>query len=109
VYGLLSRHARPGSTVHPLRLVPGRNLSPVHGTALVAPTGEKTVLLVHDDTTRRARIDLELPPTLQARRWERVTTDRVRIRQPLPAIEPASPARVPVVLNPMSLTVLTAS
>ena len=38
-----------------------------------------------------------------------MTTDRVRIQQPLPAIEPASPASVPVVLNPMSLTVLTAS
>jgi hypothetical protein len=109
VYGLLSRHARPGSTVYPLRLNPGRNLSPVHGTALVAPTGEKTVLLVYDDTTRRARVDLQLPPALRAKRWERVTTDRVRIQQPLPAIEPGSPASVPVVLNPMSLTVLTAS
>jgi hypothetical protein len=109
VYGLLSRHARPGSTVHPLHLTPFRNLSPVHGTLLVAPSGEKTVLLVHDDASKRARVDLQLPPALQAKRWARVTTDRVRIQQALPAIEPAAPASVPVVLNPMSLTVLTAS
>jgi len=108
VYGLLSRHARPGSTVHPLSLTPGRNLSPVHGTVLVAPSGEKTVLIAHDDASRRARVELSLPPVLQAKRWERVTTDRVRIQQPLPAIEPATPASVPVVVNPMSLTVLTA-
>jgi hypothetical protein len=37
-----------------------------------------------------------------------VTTDRVRLQQPLPAIEPADPAKLPVVVNPMSLTVLTA-
>jgi hypothetical protein len=108
VYGLLSRHARPGSVVHPLHLVPGRNLSPVHGTLLVAPSGEKTVLLVHDDASKRIRVHLQLPPALRAKRWERVTTDRVRIQQPLPAIEPTSPATVPVVLNPLSLTVLTA-
>jgi hypothetical protein len=109
VYGLLSRHARPGSAVYPLHLSPGRNLSPVHGSVLAAPSGERTVLLVHDDATRRARVELRLPPALQARRWERLTTDRVRIQRPLPAIEPPDPANVPVVLNPMSLTVLTAS
>jgi len=31
----------------------------------------------------------------------------VRRQQRLPAIEPATPARLPVVLNAMSLTVLT--
>ena len=107
-YALLSRFARPGAAVHPLFVVPGRNLSPVHGTALVTPSGEKTLLLVHDEPTRRARVELELPEPLRAKRWERLTTDRVRIHEPLPAIEPLDPARLPLVLNPFSLTVLTA-
>lgn len=109
IYGLLSRHARPGSRVFPLSVTPARNLSPVHGTALVAPSGERTILLVHDEGSRRCRVELELPPPLGAKRWERVTTDRVRIQEPLPALEPADPAKLPVVLNPFSLTVLTAS
>jgi hypothetical protein len=80
----------------------------VHGTALVAPTGERTILLVHDEGSRRCRVELELPPPLRAKRWERVTTDRVRIQEPLPALEPADAAKLPVVLNPFSLTVLHA-
>jgi hypothetical protein len=109
IYSLLSRYARPGSRVHPLALVPGRNLSPVHGSALVAPSGERTLLIVHDEPTRRARVELLLPEPLRARRWQRLTTDRVRIREALPAIEPRDPARLAVVLNPFSLTVLTAA
>jgi hypothetical protein len=105
-YALLSRHARPGSRVYPLSVSPGRNLSPVHGTALVAPSGEKTLLLVYDEPARRARVELQLPPELRAKRWERLTTDRVRVHDPLPAIEPQDPARPQVVLNPFSLTVL---
>lgn len=108
VYGLLSRHARPGSRVYPLHAQPARNLNVVHGTALVAPSGERTILLVSDERAQRARLELLLPEPLRARRWERVTTDRVRLQQALPAIEPADPARLPVVVNPMSLTVLTA-
>ena len=102
-YALLSRYARPGSRVYPLSLSPGRNLSPLHGTALVAPSGEKTLLLVHDEPARRARVELLLPEALRAKRWERLTTDRVRIHEPLPAIEPQDPAKLPVVLNPFSL------
>jgi hypothetical protein len=108
VYGLLSRHARPGSRVYPLHPQPARNLNVVHGTALVAPSGERTILLVSDERAQRARLELLLPEPLRARRWSRVTTDRVRLQQALPAIEPAHPARLPVVVNPMSLTVLTA-
>jgi hypothetical protein len=87
---------------------PARNLSVVHGTALVAPSGERTILLVSDERAQRARLEIFLPEALRARRWERVTTDRVRLQQPLPGIEPADPAKLPVVVNPMSLTVLTA-
>jgi hypothetical protein len=108
VYGLLARHARPGSRVFPLHVVPGRNLVPVHGTALVAPSGERTILLVHDEGSRRCRLEVQLPEPLRARRWERVTTDRVRIQEALPALEPQDPAKLPVVLNPFSLTVLHA-
>ncbi|HXY38734.1 MAG TPA: hypothetical protein VEQ10_03645 [Vicinamibacteria bacterium] len=107
-YGLLSRYARPGSTVYPLSEAAGRNLVPVHGTALVAPTGEKTILLVHDEPTKRCRVDLVLPEPLRAARWERLTTDRVRVHQRLPPLEPKDPALPQVVLNPFSLTVLTA-
>jgi hypothetical protein len=32
----------------------------------------------------------------------------VRIQEPLPALEPADAAKLPVVLNPFSLTVLNA-
>jgi hypothetical protein len=35
-----------------------------------------------------------------------VATDRVRVQQVLPAIEPQDPAKLPIVLNPFSLTVL---
>lgn len=105
-YGLLSRFARPGSRVHPLALVPSRNVAPVHGTALVAPSGEKTILLVCDEPARRGRVEIELPPALRAKRWERLATDRVRLQQPLPALEPQDPAKLGVVLNPFSLTVL---
>jgi hypothetical protein len=108
VYGLLSRYARPGSKVHPLQAVPPRNLCAVHGTALVAPSGERTILLVHDEGSRRCRLELHLPEALRAARWERWTTDRVRIREPLPALEPAEPGTLPLVLNPFSLTVLYA-
>jgi len=38
----------------------------------------------------------------------RVPTDRVRLQQPLLDLVPADPAKLPVVVNPMSLTVLTA-
>jgi hypothetical protein len=108
VYGLLSRHARPGSKVFLLHSQPARNLNVVHGTALVAPSGERTILLVSDERAQRARLELLLPEPLRAKRLSRVTTDRVRLRQPLPAIEPADPSKLPVVVNPMSLTVLTA-
>jgi hypothetical protein len=108
VYGLLSRHARPGSLVFPLQVRPARNLNVVHGTALVAPSGERTILLVSDERARRARLEILLPEPLRAKRWERVTTDRVRLQQPLPDIAPLDPSRLPVVVNPMSLTVLTA-
>ena len=108
VYGLLSRHSRPGSRVYPLELVPSRNLSPVHGTALVAPSGERTILFVHDEGSRRCRVELRLPEALRARRWSRLTTDRVRIQQALPTLEPPDPGTLSVVLNPFSLTVLQA-
>jgi hypothetical protein len=108
VYGLLSRHARPGSRVYPLQLQPARNLGVVHGTALVAPSGERTILLVSDERSQRARLEILLPTALRAARWQRVTTDRVRLQQPLPDLAPADPARLLVVVNPMSLTVLTA-
>ena len=108
VYGLLSRHARPGSRVYPLHAQPARNLSVVHGTALVAPSGERTILLVSDERAQRARLEVHLPEPLRATRWTRVTTDRVRLQQPLPDLVPDDPAKLPVVVNPMSLTVLTA-
>jgi hypothetical protein len=108
VYGLLSRHVRPGSKVYPLGVVPGRNLTPVHATALVAPSGERTILMVNDEPARRCRVEIALPEPLRAARWERVTTDRVRLQEPLPAVTPADPARLTVVLNPFSLTVLRA-
>jgi len=108
VYGLLSRFARPGSRVYPLQLAPPRNLSPVHGTALVAPTGERTILLVHDEGSRRGRVELRLPEAVRAGRWERLTTDRVRLREPLPALAPRDAGTLSLVLNPFSLTVLHA-
>lgn len=107
-YGLPSRHARPASRVFPLSVVPGRNLVPVHGTALVAPGGERTILLVHDEGSRRARVEIDLPEPLRAPTWQRVSTDRVRIQETLPALEPRDPARLGLVLNPFSLTVLHA-
>jgi hypothetical protein len=63
---------------------------------------------VHDEGSRRARLEIDLPEPLRAPRWERVSTDRVRIQEPLPALEPRDPARLGVVLNPFSLTVLHA-
>jgi hypothetical protein len=108
VYGLLSRFARPGSQVYPLGDTRGRNVVPVHATGLVAPSGERTILLVHDEGSRRCRVEIQLPEPLRASRWERVTTDRVRIQEPLPALEPTDPSSLPLVLNPFSLTVLHA-
>ncbi len=81
----------------------------MHGTALVAPYGREDDPAGDDEGSRRCRLELQLPPPLGAKRWERVTTDRVRIQEPLPALEPADPVKLPVVLNPFSLTVLTAS
>jgi hypothetical protein len=60
---------------------------------------------VSDERSRRAR--LEIPAADPASRGE-VTTDRVRLQQPLPDLAPDDPARLLVVVNPMSLTVLTA-
>jgi hypothetical protein len=64
--------------------------------------------MVNDEPARRCRVEIALPEPLRAARWERVTTDRVRLQEPLPAVTPADPARLTVVLNPFSLTVLRA-
>jgi len=112
IYGLLSRHARPGSRVRPLDrvrpddvLFPG--ISHIHGTCLTAPDGHHTILLVNDHHVLAPPITLSLPMAPDEATWRRIVTDRVRLMSNEPVPEANAEGDVMIRLSPMSLTVLT--
>jgi hypothetical protein len=108
VYGLLSRHARPGAKVLPFAtrgdLCPGR----VHAVGLENSDGTRVLLAVNDDAIAPASLVVELPHDWPLLGWRHSATDQVRRSEamPVPQVEPDGSLRV--LLSPMSVNALYA-
>jgi hypothetical protein len=62
VYGTLAHYCRPHSRIFPLRTTKSAaDLAHLHGTALVAPDGAKTLLVVNDHPTEALPMTWTLP------------------------------------------------
>jgi len=104
-YRLLSRHARPGSTAHPLVSNEEGAVHHVHGTWLVGPESSPVVILINDHFTETQTVELALPPDCGAAQWSWLSKDAVRIDEPPRTLAEAGSGRLSAELAPMSLNV----
>lgn len=103
-YGLLSRLLRPASEVAPLATRPeGDVRAHVHGTALVAPGGERTLLVVNDHPAEEIDALIALPG------WPGLPASCRRVSEGVfgssfaPPARPLPDGRVEMAVPPMSL------
>ncbi|MEI6972004.1 MAG: hypothetical protein WCL44_10865 [bacterium] len=82
MYRLLSRHARPGSTVYPLVSDEAGPVRHVHGSWLILPDGKPVVILINDHLTETQSVELALPPQHKAALWSWLSKDAVRVNEP---------------------------
>lgn len=106
VYGLLSRFARPGSSIFPLSPVEAYDPLHVQGSALAAPDGTKAILLVNNHPRKCQTLQIRLPDEWPEQEWQVVSTDRVRLMQRTASVHPDENNDAVIKLNPFSLTVL---
>jgi hypothetical protein len=106
-YRLLSRHARPGSVVHPLVFEEAGPVRHVHGSWLIGPDGKPVVILINDHLTETHRVELALPAGCEVAAWSWLSKDAVRISEQPCTLADDGSGRLVAELAPMSLNAWT--
>lgn len=106
IYGLLSRHARPGARIIPIRSTGDTLPARIHAVALDNPDGSHVVFVINDAANDSVPLELQLPENWTATGWTHLTTDRSSksLLQPGPASDASG--KLSLLLSPMSLHVL---
>lgn len=110
-YGLLSRYAKPGSTIYPC-VHDGAHLGffsqakDVHGTTFETPDGDRVIFLTNNNRSYCHTVELTLPSHWGDTRFVSVTTDRVRLMDKLESVRADPDGNLQFVVRPFSLTVL---
>jgi hypothetical protein len=104
---LLSRHARPGSVVHPLVSEEAGPVRHVHGSWLIGPDGKPVVILINDHLTETQRVELALPAGCEVAAWSWLSKDAVRISEQPCTLADDGEGRLVAELAPMSLNAWT--